>query len=475
MRPCLFVSTARAGSHNHVDLHPPGIPVPDDLAWLVGQVTGKGLTSGKHYLASTRKVLQSTTGRTGFETILLYGVDVEQLTREGRKEMLQAALGQLGGEVADMVTQRIDWTRCGPAPVERIELAEWMQQLEQVAGDKALPVVARHGARMWIWSIAGLLAFSLLVGLLLAQGGGKGKDKAGSGKDGGGEIAHRDKAKDKGKDKAESGKGGEPDTDLQQCLKSLANKWSLKPEQVEQVIKKTCELKDARLEKEIKELVEVVKKDLDMSYYHFVKAESSFGQLKQLASKLSPDNVKNHNPIREVREFLHEMAPGIKDLIFAASDMPASKPPEKADYSATPSLYKTVKQVNMYVETLKTRKKDVERIAPYLDLKKILSTKPKHLFDKEDCYVANAVLVVLQQTCELIRDYAFDLDKAHSPIIAGCESITISQGDDKKKGKVREFKSALSRILSTKTSTKGALATVEVKYPKVWKVIIKAK
>lgn len=454
MLPCLLARTPRAGKHNHVDLVPPGVTLPTEFSHLISLATEHGLGSGKHYLASTQKVLQTSSGRTGHETLLLYGVDVAQLQRQGRLGQVQAGLEQLRAVLGELVTQQIDWTRNGPAPVSRRELADWLRQLEQQTGGQPLP--ASSPRRSTSWGVVALVvllmlgfgatSFALLPPLFKRPS----KDKQ----------AQARKEKDKGPGKQDKDRvvdkedKKERKSKEEQVLALLAQRWDLP-------VKETAELVEG-LSKRVTPAVSVQEAAtrLARDWQEGTPERFFFGMEAGKQAWLdrfrtSPRDALTEREPLEIRQELAGLAPLVADLLVAAEKCAQGKleparernVPNKQDRKEIDSL------VVPYLRSVGelASKERVARLREY----SLKGSEKQPVLDPRDAMVAGDLVVVLERTGQLLGDLKLERKAAASYLEKLVTGLLNSQS--------QEQQEAVDRVRKSLTADKGLLVQLATK------------
>jgi hypothetical protein len=335
----LYARTARGGRHNHVEIVPEDVSLPRDFSRYVR--LAESAERGVDYLAVCREVRQES-GRLGSEVLILHGVDVTVLERNKQLERVQSRLRELQDKL-DHLVQEIDWDKNGPAPVPRVELTQWLHELEQAAGG-TLPSARAAKSRNGMTTAREKMVWGTIAMVILVAAGGialhstqpepfswiRGK---------------KSKDKERREDKAEKGdlKKEEARTEeeakariTEQC-EELAVKWQgdFNAKQVKEVIRvalartNNTQPKDSDIEKTLKSILKGWNESKPQQKYSltgYQKKDSTYIRDLLLVSVTKQEIV-------EARMQLDKFASELKNLQEQAKSLSMLKPPDKGQLS----------------------------------------------------------------------------------------------------------------------------------------------
>lgn len=164
-KPQLIAETPRAGKWNHRFIAAPDGSLSDsEIAEIV--TAARRNPQGDDYLAVSVETVQSVSGRTGKEILVLTGVDVKKLS-ETQHQQIVTQLEQRLADLATLVTEKINWDRDGQTTlVKRRELGEWEEWFAKFPTfvperDKKVPMPSSAQLK-WVAGVVGIL---LVLGL----------------------------------------------------------------------------------------------------------------------------------------------------------------------------------------------------------------------------------------------------------------------------------------------------------------------
>lgn len=118
----LVIETPSAGQHNHRFIVATSCSYSESYISNIINAANSNL-EGDNYIAINYEIVQSSSGRTGKEVLVLVGVDVKQLS-DPERDKIQQQLATL--DVATLITETIDWNKDGKEIlILRPELGEW--------------------------------------------------------------------------------------------------------------------------------------------------------------------------------------------------------------------------------------------------------------------------------------------------------------------------------------------------------------
>lgn len=144
-KPFLFIETPRAGRHNHRFIAPNDYTGNDELLSHFAD-SARQQPEGTNFVAAGTQAKQQISGRTGWEQIILAGVNVNRLSIKQITSVHEFLEQQLP-DVEQLVTKTINWNETTQVVVLRAELNQWLQQLEIQIGtlpkapDVVMPMV----------------------------------------------------------------------------------------------------------------------------------------------------------------------------------------------------------------------------------------------------------------------------------------------------------------------------------------------
>jgi hypothetical protein len=163
-KPQLIAETPRAGKWNHRFIAAPDGSLSDsEIAEIV--TAARRNPQGDDYLAVSVETVQSVSGRTGKEILVLTGVDVKKLS-ESQHQQIVTQLEQRLADLATLVTEEIDWD--GQAIlVKRRELGEWEKWFAKFPTfvperDKKVPMPSSAQLK-WVAGVVGILLVLVLA------------------------------------------------------------------------------------------------------------------------------------------------------------------------------------------------------------------------------------------------------------------------------------------------------------------------